>query len=294
VRTELEHQQQVDRTCTALRQLVRKRGAGIKLPTVQEMCVQFEVTRTQLEQALIPLERGGLIRRRRGSGIYGTERVEQTTIGVVFGGDIFSPSFSPFWSLLLQAVRRQAGSRGLVPRAYLDILEDGAGLDGHAQLIEDLQDRRLDGLMLLSPHYEFDEAAELRAYGMPLVCFGGRAATDWSVTFDWDLFLELTAQELSRRDCRRIGLLGPPEHRATLDTLLGRPGGPAPCIDDWSYETWACVIPGAGTRENCAHRLMQQTVEVQRANERQLNMQLQLETLLLSLTGKTMQSIGVR
>jgi DNA-binding LacI/PurR family transcriptional regulator len=31
-------------------------------------------------------------------------------------------------------------------------------------------------------------------------------------------------------------------------------------IEDWSYETWAWVIPGAGTRENCAFQLTRRMI----------------------------------
>ncbi len=253
--TQAEHQYQVDKARQALLRLARDRGAGIKLPTVLEMLSDFEVTRTQLEQALTELERAGFLIRRRGSGIYGTERVAQKTIGVVFGGDIFSPNFSPFWGLLLQAVQEQAGECGFTPRAYLDIAGDSRGLGGHEQLLEDLEARCLDGILLMAPHYMHDHAGQLRQYGVPVVSTAdvagtGRSGQDWAAAF-----LRLAAAELAVAGCSRVGLLGPPDRRAALENEMHAAGIPYVHVADWSYETWSWILPNAYTREICAHAL---------------------------------------
>jgi len=244
----------------AVLELAVERGAGIKLPTMQEMCTQFDVARGTLESALRPLEQRGLLYRKHGSGIYVTDRVRQKTVGVVFGGDIFSPGFSPFWSLLLQSVREQAGDRQLRPQAYLDISDGSGGLGGHSQLIEDLESKRVDGLMLIAPQDEHDEAAELRAYNLPLVVFGGQRDGNWSVSIDWDPLLRQAGAELASAGCRHVGLLAPPARGAALEEAFRQAGADDARIDDWSYDTWVNTIPGAGTRENCAHRLTEQMI----------------------------------
>ncbi len=249
-----------------LLELVAERGAGIKLPTMQEMCAQFDVARGTLESALRPLEQRGLLYRKHGSGIYVTDRVRQKTVGVVFGGDIFSPGFSPFWSLLLQSVREQAGDRQLRPQAYLDISDGSGGLGGHSQLIEDLESKRVDGLMLIAPQYEHDEAAELRAYGLPLVVFGGQGDGNWSVSLDWKPMLRRAGEDLAQAGCRHVGLLAPPARGAVLEEAFRQAGADDVRIDDWSYETWANTISGAGTRENCAHRVTAQMIADRDAN----------------------------
>jgi DNA-binding LacI/PurR family transcriptional regulator len=244
----------IDQVREGLLQMAIARGPGIKLPTVRELCAQFDVPFRTLEHAIIQLEQRQMLTRRQGSGIYATEQVRQKTIGVVFGGDIFAPWFSPFWSLLMGAVRGQAGESKVQPRAYFDID------DGHSQLVEDLEAHRLDGLLLLSPRHDRDEAAELRAYGLPLVMFGGKAPVDWTVTFDWDQYFELAAVELVALEARRIGLLAPPAQRPALEQALRQLGRIDIQIDDWSYETWAETIPYAGTRENLGHLLTQHMI----------------------------------
>ncbi len=243
----------------ALLGLIRARGPGIKLPTIQEMCVLFQVSRTPLEQALQSLESRGLLRRRRGSGIYVAETAGQKTVGVVFGGNIFSSGYSPFWLLLLQAVREQAGGCGFRPRVYLDISEGADGLGGHAQLVEDLEERRLDGLLLLAPHHD-DEAAQLRAHGVPLVVFGGTDGADWRVLHDVASFIRLAARELAAAGARRVALMG---HgvRPLLSRFaeeLRQAGIAEAQVEDWTYETWATRIPEVGTHEHCAYLLTRQ------------------------------------
>lgn len=253
--SEVDHRARVGRAHASLMKVIRASGAGVKLPTVHQLCDRLDVTRTQLEQAIVRIERAGLLRRRRGSGIYVTDRIGQKTLGVVFGGDIFKPHFSPFWSMILQSFDERTRERNLVARAYLDIPRASAGLGAHDQLVEDLEEHRLDGVLLLSPRSDQDHAGQLRAGGLPLVVFGGDPRADWSVNLNWGVFFARAAEGLARLRCRRLGLMGSPGSIPALRRAMARVGLRDLAIDDWSYETWASAIPGAGTRETCASRL---------------------------------------
>jgi DNA-binding LacI/PurR family transcriptional regulator len=242
---------------SALLAMAQKLGPGRKLPTVRQICSRFKVSTSTLDPVLRSLETRGSIVRKHGSGIFVSEHIRQKTIGVVFGGDIFSPNFSPFWSLLLQAVRDQASGCAMRPRAYLDIARAESALEAHAQLTEDLEAGRLDGLLLLAPQHDRDEAGQLRAYGVPLVVLGGDEP-DWRVTFDWTAFARRAVRELNRAGCRRVALAGHGTADLCMELKAGlRRPGPVPPLDDWSYERWSRVIPGAGTHENCAYRMVQ-------------------------------------
>ena len=234
----------------ALLEMGRVRGPGIKLPTIEEMCAQFEVSRTTIERALEPLERRGLFRRRRGSGIYVSPTIHQKTIAVVFGGNIFSAFYSPFWLLQLQAVNRQAAERKHRTLAYLDIPQAGEGLGGHAQLIEDLENRRIHGIVLLAPAHGVDESRQFGAYGVPVVVFGGKPS-DWTVTHDWLPLLSLSARELVAHGCRRVALLGDAKSadHQVLKRNLREAGYRGEPLEDWAYDTWASRIPGPFNRE---------------------------------------------
>lgn len=250
-----------ERLTEELLALATKRGPDIKLPTMQELCSRYGVARGTLERALAPLEQRGLVHRKHGSGIYVSPAIAQKTIGVVFGDNIFSPGFSPFWSLLLQAVRQQAGERALRPQAYLDISDGQEGLGGHTQLVEALQARRLDGLLLLAPQASGDEAGELRAYGVPLVVFGGHSP-EWTVTHDWRPVFSLAARELAARGCRRGAILGPTtaNDRQQLERDLREAGYGGDPVLDWSYATWVSRIPGSLTRESFSRELARRMI----------------------------------
>jgi len=245
---------------TTIRELASSMGPGWKLPTVVEMCKSLNVAFGTLDAALTRLERQGLIERKRGSGIYVSDRIHQKTIGVVFGGDIFSEGFSPFWSLMLLAVRQQAGDHRFTPRAFLDVAEGRDGLGGHAQLMEDLESRRLHGLLLFAPLP--GQAATLRSYGVPLVVLCGEDPQDPTVTMDMLAVHPLAARELAARGCRRVALMAHHAlpHRPALEGELARAGAPDAEVVDWSYDTWAGIIPGAGTRERLAHELARRMI----------------------------------
>ncbi len=246
--------------CERLLELARILGPGHRMPTVRQLCTAFDISTSTLDIALRDLEMRGAIVREHGRGIYASATIRQKTIGVVFGGDIFLPHFSPFWGLLLQAIREQAGGCDLRPLAYLDISQGHTGLGDHTQLREDLQAQRLEGLLLLAPHHSYDEASKLRAFGVPLVVFGGKA-TDWNVTHDIAHFIHLAAEEMVSHGCRRVALLGHGvlEYHPCLSAALREERADIE-VADWSYETWAWRIPGAGSQENLAHKLTQRMI----------------------------------
>jgi DNA-binding LacI/PurR family transcriptional regulator len=242
-------------------------GPNQKMPTVRTICSMFGVSSSTLDPVLRTLEQRGAIVRKHGSGIFVSERVLQKTIGVVFGGNIFdSVHFSPFWFLLLQAVRQQAADRTHRPLAYLDIAQAGDGLGGHEQLIEDLENRRLHGLLLLSADLSGDEVRKLGSYGLPLVVFGGHSP-DWTVTHDWRPVFSLSARELVARRCRRVAILGltTDTDRQQLECDLREAGYAGEPVLDWSYLAWVSRIPGLLNRETFGREMARRMI-ADRAN----------------------------
>jgi DNA-binding LacI/PurR family transcriptional regulator len=244
----------VERVSRGLLELARTRGPGIKLPTFQELCRQFSVSRTTLERALEPLERRGLLSRRQGSGIYVEPAIRLKTVGVAFGGDIFGEQFSPFWRLLLESSRAQVGQRPLTARAYLDVENTKGGLGGHTQLLEDLEFRRLDGLLIFAPPSDTEIGRWLDGFGVPRVSLGAWGSP-WHVLFDVRRFARLAAEVLAGRPLRRIALLGHGimSDQALIAESLHAVGLGDVELDDWSYETWSPRIPEAGSHEHCAY-----------------------------------------
>ena len=244
----------------ALLGIARELGPDQRMPTVRKLCASFGVSTSTLDPVLRDLETRGIIVRQHGRGIFVSPTICQKTIAVVFGGDIFSVQHSPFWTLMLQAVREQAGAHNFQLRAYMDIAQKNRELGGHAQLVEDLETRRLQGLFLLSPRADFDEKLQLNAYGVPLVVFGGQLP-DWSVTHDFVRFYKFAAQELTTRNCRRVALMGQVSDadRALFEPALRTAGYRGDPLLDWSCQTWWLHIP-ANTREALGYELARRMI----------------------------------
>lgn len=239
----------------ALLAMARQRGPGIKLPTLGELGTQLSVSRTTIERALQPLERRGLFVRRQGSGIYATAAIRLKTVGVAFGGDIFGEGYSPFWRLLLSAFREQTDQREMLSRAYLDVLSARGGLGGHAQLVEDLEALRLDGLLFLAPPLGWSEEAFVRNLGVPVITLDTRSK-GWVAGFDMNELLRLAARQVDAPSAKRVALLGVEPNQELLENELRRAGYVGEPVRDWSYVRWSRIVPLAGTHENCARKLV--------------------------------------
>ena len=227
----------------ALKEMAIKLGPDARLPTVDTLCSQLDVAKVTLDCALRRLESEQVLVRLPRRGIFVASTIAQKTIGVVFGSNIFGASFSPFWGLLLQEVRQQATERKHRFLAYLDIAQTSGGLGGHEQLIEDLENRRINGILFLCPSFG-DESRQLGAYGVPLVVFGG-APPLWGVNHDKARLLSMAAGEMAKRRCQRVALLGmtQADDFQRLERDLREAGYLGQPVLDWSYSTWVSRIP---------------------------------------------------
>lgn len=243
----------------ALKELAIFRGPGIKLPTIRELCVQLQTCRPTLERALSSLEQRDILRRKHGSGIYVSECIRQKTIGVVFGGDIFSSGFSPYWGLLLKSVREQTGGRSdLRAQAYMDISQGHDGLAGHTQLVEDLEAKRLDGILLFGLSLNA-VPEQLGAYGVPLVVSGAEGP-GWRVTGDAAELLNLFAGELAARKCRHVVLMQPlDDYRQPLEDALRRAGVPNAKVSDSHRDL---LFPSGSVHEQLGYEVMQRILSM--------------------------------
>lgn len=247
------------RLCSELHDLAVQLGPGRQLPTVPELCLKFGVARVTLDGAFAQLERQRVLVRRHRQGIYVSPRFGQKTIGIVFGGDIFGVKFSPFWGLLLKAVREQtAGRTGLRTQAYMDISGGHDGLAGHEQLVEDLESRRLHGMLLFAASSS-EEVRQLDGFGVPLVAphEPGRPETDRDLLPT----VRSAARELATRGCRRVACLqGDADAAPLLEQELRQAGVADAEVLDWSLRTWNSRLAGLTTRESFGRKLMAQMI----------------------------------
>ena len=198
----------------ALEKLARKLKPGARLPRMRELAEALGVTLATLDQGLTQLERRGLLDRRPRSGVFVTARVEQKTVGMVIGWNIFSAGDdAAFYSLLLEGCARVAQVRGRRFSWFLDYLPREQVEDKkpsvapvHQDLVDALADGRLDGLLLASPNGPYQEKW-LRGQGVPLVCLSpGR---DEGIVIDTDATVRIALEEFTRQGVRKIGFICP-------------------------------------------------------------------------------------
>lgn len=236
------------------------KGAGWKLPPVRDLCRSFNVAYGTLDSALRKLERQGVVERKLGSGVYVSEGISRNTLGVVFGGDIFGKQFSPYWGLLLKAVREQTDSSdSLRVKAYMDISEGHGGLGGRSQLIADLEAGQLQGLLLfaLSAHAE---TLKLKDYGVPIVAdsptWAGNSLPDTRFAI-----LRRSVRVLRDLGAHHVGLISANrEDSFLLVRQLRRAGLNTVRVEDWSWPSWKQCLQNHLSPEGGAYQMMRQLI----------------------------------
>lgn len=227
-----------------------KSGPSAQLPSFRELCRAFGVSKTTLDYALSELEQRRLIVRHHGKGIYTSPSVGQRTVGVVLGNDIFTPSYSPYWHLLLQAAREQLDNAGLRINSYFDLPTGSGAFAARQQLEEDLLSKRLDGLLLIA-RQSSEEIAWLQKWEIPLVTLPSDTA--WGVTSSPIHARAIRA--LAERGCKRIVWMGFSSEptRQRIRECLSSEGLPADSTQLWTSD----LIPTAcASREELAHLIM--------------------------------------
>lgn len=213
-----------------LREEARALGGGNKLPTVLELCGTLGVAKATVNSALEELEEEGIVRRRRGSGIFVSEQIARKRIGLVFGENIFEVGRSPVYSMLLNYSRDRALSHGEFFSFYFD--EPTAGCEPsvpvHQDLVEALTKKRLHGLLLVSSR-GIEQIDWLRAQGVPLVLMTTGGIDSYCVASDYAEIVRLGVRALAEQGCQRIGLIsalgltsqGRGQSTVYLETLAG-------------------------------------------------------------------------
>ncbi len=196
----------------ALTALAQKLGPGAKLPTARELAKTLKVNGLTLTRSLEQLETRGVLRCRQGSGIYVEDGVTQKRVALVFGENIFSPTGSHFGSLLLQQCVQRAGIGRERFSFYLDAPAlNGPALPAHRDLVESLEAKKLDGIILVA-RSSVEQETWLRAQGIPVVSTEARRKAILPgatiVSFDYSKLIESGVQKLVDSGCQKIGLLG--------------------------------------------------------------------------------------
>lgn len=200
-----------DQVKAAIRNRARHVGPGGKLPTVLELCELLGVAKATVNSALDGLEAEGILRRRRGSGIFVTPRVTQKTVALVFGGNVFAPGISPFYALLVEHCRVRAASHKQNFSFFIDLASPQAtgGVPVHQDLADAIATGKLHGILLASQRDPLEERW-LRSQPLPVVGLTPVwTPQPYTVGVDYDELIRLGIDALAEQGCRRLGFITP-------------------------------------------------------------------------------------
>lgn len=188
---------------THISALAYKLGPGAKLPTMQQLSAELGISVMTLNRALSELEAQNIIVRRQGSGTYVNENLGQKTVGLIYDRALIGASASPFAALLLEEAGRRAHDNGEKFSVYLSEPAP-SGLPVHEDLSEDIRERKMSGLLLMSS--QAAAISWLVKQKLPLVSLSYLPLTPFRVRIWHAQTAYLGACELARRGAKRIAL----------------------------------------------------------------------------------------
>jgi DNA-binding LacI/PurR family transcriptional regulator len=197
-----------------LRRVIAAGKPGDALPSYTRMIRSYGVGQATIDRVLREFDAAGLIVRKNGRGIFVSPRAAQKTIGLVFGRNIFGAGISPVCDMLLRRCEERARKHQENFKAYLDLPHAAASEDdvlpARRALVEDIEARKLDGLLLVWNHGA-EEGAWLRAQKIPLVSMTSdyTRPSDYSVCLNYSELVREGVKALASQGCRRIGMLTP-------------------------------------------------------------------------------------
>jgi DNA-binding LacI/PurR family transcriptional regulator len=192
-----------------LEAFIRRSKPGDRLPSYTEMMRQYEVGQVTIDRALREFDGKGWLRREHGRGIFISERATQRQIGIVLGRNIFSGTISPIYQELIRLADIRAETAGHHVSYFLNtpqVVVEKGGKAVHRDLLDALQEKKLDGGILLLPRGTW-ESRWLWSHGVPTVTFTSDPAVPPAVGYDYDAFVRLGVEALATAGCRSVALI---------------------------------------------------------------------------------------
>lgn len=216
-----------------------------KLPGMHELKDRFGVSINTIGAALDMLAGEGLVEKKRGSGVYVSDRAGRRRIGILSELDLFDSRISPQWRSLAGAVKSELEAAGHAPQFYIGDAEPGPGATDEptcAAFWEDAAAGRLDGAVILD--VPSTEAWQARVWNCPIPVVG--AMTPYTVTTDLGSIAKAAVARLAAQGCRRLGLLAWHGEAAFVEAVKNH--GLTTC-EAWVRADLDPAVRGAGWEE---------------------------------------------
>lgn len=185
--------------------LAKDLGPDAKLPTVQELCRELNVSVATLDNALTHLEGQKVIFRKRGVGIFVSPLVGKKSIALVCDPSFFRAGMSPFWQELIEGARAYGVDNGESCRFYLALPSTQGNLPVPDDLVEDMRSKRIDGVLFIG--YNNPAVEWILEQNIPVVTFAGWSR--WMVEINYAEIVRASLKALQARQCSEVGLLLP-------------------------------------------------------------------------------------
>jgi DNA-binding LacI/PurR family transcriptional regulator len=201
------HRTKTQALTSYLTDLAHQLGPETRMPTMQQLCDDLQVSVVTLNRALSELEAQNIITRKHGVGIFVSPRLQQKTIGLVYDRDILQPGTSPFAAMLVEEARRRADAGHEEFSVFLAVpSRDGAPV--HHDLVEAIHAHRLHGIIFIGEQNP-QAAAWLEKQNLPLVALAYTPLTRWRVKIEHAETARIGVRALAAQGCKRLALLMP-------------------------------------------------------------------------------------
>jgi DNA-binding LacI/PurR family transcriptional regulator len=180
-------------------------GPDAKLPTIQELRRELNVSISTLDNALTQLEGQKVIYRKHGVGIFVSPHVGKKSIALVCDPSFLGAGTSPFWQEMIEGAQAYGADKGESCRFFLAMPSAQKKLPVPDDLVEDVKGKRLDGVLFIGDNKPAVEW--ILNQGIPVVTFAGWS--HWMVEINYPEVVRAGLKVLDARQCREVGLLLP-------------------------------------------------------------------------------------
>ena len=234
------------------KEILAHRKPGERIETTAGLAERFQVSKLTISQALVVLNKEGLVESRKGSGVYIKEREENRHVGILMDHDLSDPRLSFFYVRVSQQLRDFFRSHGYRFRLY-------AGHTAAAEVtptlsctefVEAAQTNQLLGVAVVlgAKHAEWIKPAVLNK--VPVV---GPPEYECGVQSDGLEMVRQGVEQLVKAGRRKLAFMAWQEEKTGLSWVqefkasLRKAG--VPVRDEWICHKVHPSRPGAGWEE---------------------------------------------
>jgi DNA-binding LacI/PurR family transcriptional regulator len=216
-----------------------------KLTGMHELKDRFSVSINTIGAALDILAGEGLVEKKRGSGVYVTERGACKRIGILSEMDLFDSRISPYWRSTAAAVKSRLEAAGHAPQLYIGEAEPGPGASDEPtcpRFWEDAAAGKLDAAVILDVPSTAGWHKRMKECPVPAV----GAMTGFEASPDFAGIVDAAVSRLAANGCRTLGLLA--WHAGELFRKAAATHGVESC-DAWIRTEMDPALRGTGWEE---------------------------------------------